>query len=677
MRGTNLINALVDLPLALSPVVVGLAFLLLYGRNGWFGSWLEEHGVQIVFSTPGMILVTMFVSLPFVVREVVPVLREIGTEQEQAAETLGASPLQTFRRITLPAIRWAIVYGVVLTTARALGEYGAVSVMSGRVVGKTETLTLHVEYALPELRLRRRLRFRGHARPDRDHDPRAHDRLPPERRALMAIAVRSVTKRFGDFTALDSVSLAIPGGSLTALLGPSGSGKSTLLRVMAGLEQPDEGDVLISGEEATGVPARKRGVGFVFQHYAAFKHMTVERNIAFGLDIRKRPKQETRKRVGELLELVQLQGLAKRYPSQLSGGQRQRMALARALAVDPKVLLLDEPFGALDARVRKELRAWLRRLHDEVHVTTVFVTHDQEEAMEVADRIAVMNEGRIEQVGRPRDLYEHPANEFVMTFVGPVSRLRGEFVRPHDLELTLEPNGTTERAVVAAGRPPRLRGAGRAHARGRPGAARAGDPRRGRPARPRGGADRVRAAEPHAELRRRASARERRLERARSLGPVDRDDDALERRRLEGADRVDHRAGGVGNGNAADAGAEGRERERPRAETVGRLEDCLGRASDELRRRAQVLAHHRSVDDVLRLQRAAASGDRAADRDRPLRHRLALDLRAAGPLDRAGDTGAHPQVVVGRVRDRVDLELRDVALDDLDVHGSPPSVVGL
>jgi sulfate/thiosulfate transport system ATP-binding protein len=264
----------------------------------------------------------------------------------------------------------------------------------------------------------------------------------------MAIAVRRVTKRFGDFTALDSVSLAIPGGSLTALLGPSGSGKSTLLRVMAGLEHPDEGDVMISGEEATNVPARKRGVGFVFQHYAAFKHMTVERNISFGLDIRKRPKRDVRERVQELLDLVQLQGLAKRYPSQLSGGQRQRMALARALAVDPKVLLLDEPFGALDARVRKELRAWLRRLHDEVHVTTVFVTHDQEEAMEVADRIAVMNEGRIEQVGRPRDLYEHPANEFVMTFVGPVSRLRDEFVRPHDLELTLEPNGSTERATV-------------------------------------------------------------------------------------------------------------------------------------------------------------------------------------------------------------------------------------
>jgi sulfate/thiosulfate transport system ATP-binding protein len=264
----------------------------------------------------------------------------------------------------------------------------------------------------------------------------------------MAIAVRQVTKRFGTFTALDGVSLAIPGGSLTALLGPSGSGKSTLLRVIAGLETPDTGDVVISGEDATDVPARKRGVGFVFQHYAAFKHMTVWKNIAFGLEIRRRPKNEIKARVNELLDLVQLQGLAERYPSQLSGGQRQRMALARALAVDPKVLLLDEPFGALDARVRKELRTWLRRLHDEVHVTTVFVTHDQEEAMEVSDRIVVMNAGRVEQVGKARDLYEHPANEFVMSFVGPVNRFGDSFVRPHDLEIELQPNGQSTKAVV-------------------------------------------------------------------------------------------------------------------------------------------------------------------------------------------------------------------------------------
>jgi sulfate transport system ATP-binding protein len=264
----------------------------------------------------------------------------------------------------------------------------------------------------------------------------------------VAITVSDVNKRFGDFVALDDVDLDIPSGSLTALLGPSGSGKSTLLRVIAGLETPDTGRVEISGEDATRVPAQKRGVGFVFQHYAAFKHMTVRENVAFGLRIRRRPKGEIRDRVDELLSLVQLDGMAGRYPSQLSGGQRQRMALARALAVEPKVLLLDEPFGALDARVRKELRVWLRRLHEEVHQTTVLVTHDQEEAMEVADRIAVMDQGRIEQVGLPRELYEEPVNQFVMTFIGPVNRLGDAFVRPHDIELSAVPNGTTSLATV-------------------------------------------------------------------------------------------------------------------------------------------------------------------------------------------------------------------------------------
>jgi sulfate transport system ATP-binding protein len=265
----------------------------------------------------------------------------------------------------------------------------------------------------------------------------------------VSIAVERVTKRFGEFVALDNVSLAIASGSLTALLGPSGSGKSTLLRVIAGLEQPDEGEVRIFGEEATRVPPQKRGVGFVFQHYAAFKHMTVHQNVAFGLKIRRRPRAEIRERVAELLRLVQLEGFADRYPAQLSGGQRQRMALARALVVDPKVLLLDEPFGALDARVRKELRGWLRRLHDETHVTTVIVTHDQEEAMDVADRIALLNEGRIEQTGKPRDLYEHPTNDFVMSFVGPVNRLGDELVRPHDLAIGFEANGGTIEAMLS------------------------------------------------------------------------------------------------------------------------------------------------------------------------------------------------------------------------------------
>ncbi len=264
----------------------------------------------------------------------------------------------------------------------------------------------------------------------------------------MAISVRGVSKHFGDFSALSTIDLEVENGSLTALLGPSGSGKSTLLRVIAGLEKGDTGSVFISGQDATKVPAHRREVGFVFQHYAAFKHMTVAKNIAFGLEIRKRPKAEIKQRVADLISLVQLDGFGDRYPSQLSGGQRQRMALARALAVEPEVLLLDEPFGALDARVRKDLRDWLRRLHDEVHVTTVFVTHDQEEAMEVADKIVVMNHGRIEQIGAPEDVYEHPANEFVMGFMGRVNRIGNALVRPHDIEIRLEPNGITREARV-------------------------------------------------------------------------------------------------------------------------------------------------------------------------------------------------------------------------------------
>ena len=261
------------------------------------------------------------------------------------------------------------------------------------------------------------------------------------------IEARSVSKQFGSFVALDDVSVDVPAGSLTALLGPSGSGKSTLLRIIAGLEQPDSGRVLIEGHDVTSRPPQQRGVGFVFQHYAAFKHMTVWKNVAFGLEIRRRPKSEIKARVCQLLELVQLNGFADRYPAQLSGGQRQRMALARALAVEPDVLLLDEPFGALDARVRKELRSWLRRLHDEVHVTTIFVTHDQEEAMDLADQIVVMSHGQVEQVGGARELYDNPANEFVMTFVGEVNQLGRSFVRPHDVEFGEGDEALVERVV--------------------------------------------------------------------------------------------------------------------------------------------------------------------------------------------------------------------------------------
>lgn len=280
----------------------------------------------------------------------------------------------------------------------------------------------------------------------------------------MGINVKNISKQFGNFKALDRVSINVKNGSLVALLGPSGSGKSTLLRSIAGLEKPDSGSIYLTGKDTTHQPIQERGVGFVFQHYALFKHLTIRQNIGFGLEIRKWSKEQIRQRVDELLELVQLTGLGSRYPSQLSGGQRQRIALARALAVQPSVLLLDEPFGALDAKVRKELRNWLRRLHDEVHVTTVFVTHDQEEAMEIADEIVVMNQGRVEQVGSASEIYDQPASSFVMSFIGPVNVLPSHaklfhksgiesrhstiFLRPHDLLIDTKPDSTTSTAIV-------------------------------------------------------------------------------------------------------------------------------------------------------------------------------------------------------------------------------------
>jgi sulfate/thiosulfate transport system ATP-binding protein len=279
----------------------------------------------------------------------------------------------------------------------------------------------------------------------------------------MSILVENVEKYFGNYHALANINLEVKDGGLVALLGPSGSGKSTLLRVIAGLETADSGRIYINGQHATNLDVRRRNIGFVFQHYALFKHLTIRQNIGFGLAIRKVPKAEISARVAELLDLVQLQGLGDRYPSQLSGGQRQRVALARSLAVKPDVLLLDEPFGALDAKVRKELRAWLRRLHDEFHVTSVFVTHDQEEAMEVSDDIVVMNQGRIEQIGSPAEVYNSPASPFVMGFIGPVNVLpsnsalgvkypvsgdRQLYIRPHDIEIQTSPNGSTTQGKV-------------------------------------------------------------------------------------------------------------------------------------------------------------------------------------------------------------------------------------
>jgi len=545
--GRTLLTALIDLPFAVSPVVAGLIFVLLFGLQGWFGGWLREHDLKVIFATPGLILATAFVTFPFVARELIPVMEAIGSDEETAAVSLGARGWQVFRRISLPNIKWGLLYGIILCNARAMGEFGAVYVVSGHIAGQTDTLPLRVEklfqeynnagayaaasllssLALVTLSIKTALEWKNrremaarvreatlqeeptappalalavsnpgvaqpatapalHAQPATSGVERhlrpvpSLDRQPSNRvdaggeADRVGIAVQHVIKRFGDFVALDDVSVEIPHGALVALLGPSGSGKTTLLRMISGLDAPDEGAILYEDEDTTNRSPRDRNVGFVFQHYALFRHMSVFENIAFGLRVRKWRKADVDRRVNELLRLIQLEGIGHQVPSQLSGGQRQRVALARALAAQPKVLLLDEPFGALDAKVRQELRQWLRRLHDEIHVTSVFVTHDQEEAFEVADRVVVMNHGRIEQVGTPADVFDHPANGFVMDFLGNVNVFHGRveggrallqgfevdypehrgeakpatvYVRPHELEIDRIPS---DRASLAA-----------------------------------------------------------------------------------------------------------------------------------------------------------------------------------------------------------------------------------
>jgi sulfate/thiosulfate transport system ATP-binding protein len=514
--GRALLTAMIDLPFAVSPVVAGLIFVLIFGLQGYLGPWLRAHDIKIIFATPGLILATAFVTFPFVARELIPVMEAIGAEEETAAVSLGARAWQIFRRVTVPNVKWGLLYGLILCNARAMGEFGAVYVVSGRITGQTDTMPLRVEklfqeYNLPgsfalgsllsslalvtlavktglEWKTRNELRSRLRENlPEDATDAGAVARTPPfraargsdhygasqpdrgEENSSLGISVKNVTKRFGNFTALNDVSIEVPHGELLALLGPSGSGKTTLLRIIAGLEVPDAGAILYQDENATHRSPRDRNVGFVFQHYALFRHMSVFENVAFGLRVRKWKEPQIRERVHELLTLVQLEGLAKQAPSQLSGGQRQRVALARALAAQPKVLLLDEPFGALDAKVRQELRQWLRKLHDEIHVTSVFVTHDQEEAFEVADQVVVMNHGCIEQKGTPEEVFDHPANAFVMDFLGNVNVFHGRveggramlggielshgdypheegspvtaYVRPHELEIDRIPRG--------------------------------------------------------------------------------------------------------------------------------------------------------------------------------------------------------------------------------------------
>jgi sulfate/thiosulfate transport system ATP-binding protein len=510
--GRALLTALIDLPFAVSPVVAGLVFVLLFGLQGYFGPWLRSHDVKIIFATPGLILATAFVTFPFVARELIPLMEAIGADEETAAVSLGARAWHMFRRVTLPNVKWGLLYGVILCNARAMGEFGAVYVVSGHIAGRTDTMPLRVEklfqeYDMPgafavasllsllalvtlavktALEWQTRVEIAGRRRealPDAagsESTPRALRVVPPAHPTRVAeprpaaqdprvgISIKGITKRFGDFVALDDVSLEVPHGSLVALLGPSGSGKTTLLRIISGLEVPDAGSIHYEDEDATQRSARERNVGFVFQHYALFRHMSVFENVAFGLRVRRWREAKVGSRVHELLRLIQLEGLGPQSPSQLSGGQRQRVALARALAAEPKVLLLDEPFGALDAKVRQELRQWLRKLHDDIHVTSVFVTHDQEEAFEVADRVVVMNKGRIEQQGTPQEVFDHPANAFVMDFLGNVNVFHGRmaselamlgsfavhdpndeskplaaYVRPHELEVDRSPRGRT------------------------------------------------------------------------------------------------------------------------------------------------------------------------------------------------------------------------------------------
>ncbi len=519
-RGKAFLTTLIDLPFSVSPVVAGLIYVLVFGAQGWLGPWLAEHDIRIVFAVPGIILATLFVTFPFIARELIPLMQAQGNDEEQAAIVLGATGWQTFWHVTLPNIKWGLVYGVILCNARAMGEFGAVSVVSGHIRGQTNTMPLHVEVLYNEyqsvaafavasllaLLALVTLAIKSFVQWQFERDFKAAANLPPENpnparagpgqalgpgpgprrsdsaRNPMSIEIRNISKHFGDFRALDNVSLDISSGELVALLGPSGCGKTTLLRIIAGLETADHGNILFSGEEKTDTHVREREVGFVFQHYALFRHMTVFENVAFGLRVKprgQRPSEaQIRKKVHDLLQLVQLDWLADRFPAQLSGGQRQRIALARALAVEPKVLLLDEPFGALDAKVRKELRRWLRRLHDELHVTSIFVTHDQEEALEVADRVVVINKGHIEQVGTPQDVWENPASPFVYGFLGDVNLFHGRahegevhvegiridapehqsaqdakafaYVRPHDLDVQRYSPG---QGVDAAGRP--------------------------------------------------------------------------------------------------------------------------------------------------------------------------------------------------------------------------------
>ena len=447
-RGKQILATLIDIPFSISPVIVGLAFLMTFGRLGWTYPGIRAinqllgTNIRITFALPGVVLATIFVTFPYVSREIIPILNAEGKDEEEAAALMGAGGWTIFRRITLPQMKWGLIYGIILCTARALGEFGAVNALS-KTRGETFTLPLEIDalymsgtdtsitaafavssilvlIAVVVLILRNILNIEI-------RKPTHHVKEVD----TMYVEMRNICKNYGDFKASDNVSFGIEKGKLVALLGPSGSGKTTLLRMIAGLENPNSGDIYIDGQRVNDIPAAKRGIGFVFQSYALFRYMTVFDNVAFGLELAKVPKKEIKKRVTELLELTGLSGLEKRYPNQLSGGQRQRVAFARALAPNPQVLLLDEPFAAIDAKVRTELRTWLKEMVTKLGITSIFVTHDQDEAVEVADEIIITNHGRIEQMGTPMEIYKAPDTPFVAQFIGRSSvvnaydRLRG------------------------------------------------------------------------------------------------------------------------------------------------------------------------------------------------------------------------------------------------------------
>jgi sulfate ABC transporter permease protein CysW len=544
-RGKSLLLTLIDLPFSVSPVIAGLIYVLMFGAQGWFGPWLMDHDIKILFAVPGIVLATVFVTFPFVARELIPLMQAQGSEEEEAALVLGASGWATFRRVTLPNIKWGLLYGVILCNARAMGEFGAVSVVSGHIRGETNTMPLQVEILYNEYNFTAAFAIasllallalvtlavkalsngactRPQSRADANHGAHHDDRSPTHPQAVRPVhgpgrRLAAVCRRRADRAA-----------GAFRLRQDHAAAHHRRPRI------PGRRPVLLDGADASSRHVRERQVGFVFQHYALFKHMTVFENVAFGLRVKPRKERpseaQIREKVKKLLELVQLDWIADRYPPQLSGGQRQRIALARALAVEPRVLLLDEPFGALDAKVRKELRRWLRQLHDELHVTSIFVTHDQEEALEVADQIVLMNKGRVEQLGTPDEVYNQPASPFVYGFLGNVNLFHGRvhdgvlasgdarfgaaargrqdgegiaYVRPHDLDVERYARARRRRRQAAPR--PCDRPAGPA----RPGARRhRSDHRSGHPERAlsRAGAARWRDAAgetaPHARIRR-------------------------------------------------------------------------------------------------------------------------------------------------------------------------------